>query len=54
VPRARTLAELAGELGVTEQAVSERLRRDLSALLASGASLERGGDSTDRGATDSD
>ncbi len=35
VPRGITLAELADDLGVSEQAVSERLRRGLSALLDS-------------------
>lgn len=35
VPREITLAELADELGISEQAVSERLRRGLRALLAS-------------------
>lgn len=35
IPRGVTLAELAEQLGVSEQAVSERLRRGLTALLVS-------------------
>jgi predicted DNA binding protein len=37
VPRAVTLGELAADLGVSEQAVSERLRRGLASLLATTA-----------------
>ncbi|MFB6164848.1 MAG: helix-turn-helix domain-containing protein [Haloarculaceae archaeon] len=34
VPRAATIGELADQLGVTEQAVSERLRRGLATIIA--------------------
>lgn len=54
VPRGITLAELASELGVSEQAASERLRRGLASLLASTPLDEppEGTRGTEEGATD--
>lgn len=42
VPRRTTLAEMADELGISDQAVNERLRRGLSTLI--GATIKSGSD----------
>ncbi|MFB6074615.1 MAG: helix-turn-helix domain-containing protein [Haloarculaceae archaeon] len=47
VPREATLADLAARLGVSEQAVSERLRRGLSSLLTSAFTDESTADGSD-------
>jgi hypothetical protein len=48
VPRRVSLAELADELGVSDQAVSERLRRGLETLLATTLTAPTEPDETDR------
>lgn len=43
VPRAVTLAELGDRLGISDQAVNERLRRGLQTLIASTLKSDRDG-----------